>query len=103
MPSGSCLCGKIAFSFLDFHITQGTPKKFVRKGISGLDQRLFFCGDCGTNLFVQPESMEGTTLVRAGSLGDSASDFPIKVEFFTKDRRSYNTPVQDAQQNIANT
>ncbi|KAF3764002.1 hypothetical protein M406DRAFT_75227 [Cryphonectria parasitica EP155] len=95
---GGGYSSNVAVSTTDFKITKGVPKKFVRKGGSGLNHPHFFCGDCGTSLYSQPEAMAGTTLTKAGSLNDDASDISIKVEFFTKDRRNYGVPVQGARQ-----
>lgn len=43
--------------------------------------------------------MPGVTLVKAGTLDGGAADIQIAVEFFTKDRRGFDAPVEGAQQN----
>lgn len=42
--------------------------------------------------------MEGITLIKGGTLDDGAADVPIQVEFYTKDRCSFTTPVDGAEQ-----
>ncbi|KAH8658309.1 Mss4-like protein [Xylariales sp. PMI_506] len=130
MPSGSCVCGTIAYEYsvepavtalchcldcqkwtgsgssanvaiptTEFRIIQGQPKSYARKGDSGLSHVHFFCGDCGSSLYSQPDSMEGTTLIKAGTLDNGAAlHLPIKVEFFARSRPSFETPVAGANQ-----
>ncbi|KAH8886373.1 hypothetical protein GQ53DRAFT_875472 [Thozetella sp. PMI_491] len=82
----------------EFHVTKGTPKKFTRLAAAGKPHHHFFCGDCGSSLYSQPEGMEGVTLVKGGSLDGGASNFPVQVEFFVKDRRVFDLAVDGAQQ-----
>ncbi|CAK7235695.1 hypothetical protein SCUCBS95973_009354 [Sporothrix curviconia] len=130
MPSGSCICGQIAYEFsgnpvttaichcIDcqkwggsgfstniaiptdaFKITSGTPVRFARKGASGQNHVLGFCGNCGTSLFSQPASLGSVTLIKTGSLNDAAArDFAVANELFVKDRRGFASPVAGAAQ-----
>ncbi|KAI5458781.1 Mss4-like protein [Mariannaea sp. PMI_226] len=128
MPSGNCVCGAITLSYsvapaaqalchcldcqkwggsgfssnvgvptAELTIT-GAPKKFTRKGISGQDHNLFFCGECGTSLYSQPDSMAGVTFIKSGILDGDASNIDVGVEFFNNNRRKFTSPVDGAQQ-----
>ena len=55
--------------------------------------------DCGSSIYSQPGSMPDVSVIRGGLLDDGAGDVKIGLEFFTKDRKNYNTPVEGAQQN----
>lgn len=82
-----------------FSIMKGTPKSFVRLGASGKDHAHFFCDNCGSSLYSQPDVMPGTTLIKAGGLSGPASDIsPVGVEFYIKDRPSYARPISEAKQ-----
>lgn len=45
--------------------------------------------------------MPDSTCVKGGGLDGGATDFPIGVEFYVKDRMSYSAPVKDAKQEQA--
>jgi hypothetical protein len=42
--------------------------------------------------------MPDFTLIRAGTLDNGGSDIEVEVEFFTKDRKGFVTPVESAKQ-----
>ena len=42
--------------------------------------------------------MPGVTVIRAGGLDDGAADFPIGIEFFSRNRKSFVHAVEGAQQ-----
>jgi len=129
MPSGSCICGDIAYEYTGapaltalchckdcqkwsggghtsniavpttaFTVTKGTPRKYTRLGNSGEPHDLFFCGRCGSSLYAQPHSMEGVTLVKGGGMDGGAGEVEIGTEFYTKDRRGFETLVVGAKQ-----
>jgi hypothetical protein len=54
--------------------------------------------DCGSSVYGQTELMPDVTLIRAGTLDNGGSDIEVKVEFFTKDRKSFVKPVEGAAQ-----
>ncbi|KAJ5979801.1 hypothetical protein N7481_007099 [Penicillium waksmanii] len=123
MPgSGNCACGNIAFTYTalchcagcqqwsgsafssnvavpttNFAVSKGTPKSWARLAdVSGKEHRHFFCGDCGSSLYSQPEGMPGVTQIKSGNLHDTA--IPIGVEIFATRRLGYVTPIVSANQ-----
>jgi len=52
-----------------FKLTKGTPKKYSAKGDSGQPVHRYFCADCGSPLFSEPE-IQPIFVVKAGSLDD---------------------------------
>ena len=54
--------------------------------------------DCGSSLYSQPESMEGVTIIKTGTLDNGDANIPVQVEFYVKDRLSYMKPLEGAGQ-----
>ncbi|KAL1888582.1 hypothetical protein Sste5346_009451 [Sporothrix stenoceras] len=132
MPSGSCLCGKVAYEYSGnpvttavchctdcqkwggagyssnlaistdaLNITAGTPITYTRKGLSGKDHVLAFCGTCGTSLYSQPDSLGSVTLIKTGTLDDAAvRDLQVANELFVKDRLNFDSAVNGAVQHV---
>ncbi|KEF51281.1 uncharacterized protein A1O9_12631 [Exophiala aquamarina CBS 119918] len=80
-----------------FKITSGEPKTFDTVGDSGKINKHFFCGDCGSSLYCELEVLADKTAIKAGSL-DQPDVGEMQVEFYTKDRVSYQKPQEGAQQ-----
>lgn len=77
----------------------GTPVHYARKGLSGKEHTLSFCGTCGTSLYSQQAGMPGVTLIKTGSLNDAADrNMQVAVELFCKDRVGFDSPVDGAKQ-----
>lgn len=78
----------------------GTPKFFDIAGASGKNNRHFFCGTCGSNLFGELDIMGDKTVIKAGSLdnGEASLRNKVDIEFFVKDRVSYLAAVDVAKQ-----
>ncbi|CCG82097.1 Putative uncharacterized protein [Taphrina deformans PYCC 5710] len=124
--TGSCLCNEIQYEFTgtpavtalchctdcqkwsgssstsnsvvprkDFQVTKGTPKSYSITGDSGKENLHWFCANCGSSLYTELEVMPDMTCVKTGSLDK------VGVEFYTKDRASYLTPVSGADQKSA--
>ncbi|KAJ5557565.1 Glutathione-dependent formaldehyde-activating enzyme/centromere protein V [Penicillium frequentans] len=72
----------------------------VTKGASGKNNRHFFCGTCGSNLFGELDIMGDKTVIKAGSLdnGEASLRNKVDIEFFVKDRVSYLAAVDVAKQ-----
>ncbi|PVH81604.1 hypothetical protein DL98DRAFT_587222 [Cadophora sp. DSE1049] len=81
-----------------FKITKGVPKCFTNIGESGVKHPHFFCGDCGSSIYVQPEAMGDVTVIKSGTLDGEAGNIPITIERFTKYRRDFAAPVHGAIQ-----
>lgn len=68
---------------------------------SGYAYHTFFCGDCGSSLYGQPDSLPEMMSIKAGSLdGDAASleGGKIDAEAFVQRRVSYLKPIEGARQ-----
>ena len=81
-----------------FKITQGTPKRYAVKADSGRTLYRFFCGDCGSPIYSQRETMPGMVTVRAGTL-DNAGDMKITAHIWTKSARPWSY-IDPASQQI---
>ncbi len=64
-------------------IDKGTPKERTRKGDSGNELTINFCGDCGTTLFSAPHARPNIRVMYCGSLDDPAW-VPVKLNIWTK-------------------
>ncbi|MBM0741255.1 GFA family protein [Phormidium sp. CLA17] len=58
-------------------ITQGQPQEWRRKGDSDREVVCFFCGNCGTRLFHQPERNPQITNLKPGTLDDTSWLQPV--------------------------
>lgn len=93
---------------------QGEPKAYDAIGASGKINKHFFCGSCGSSLYCELEVMPDNTVIkyvenrlsivspliimfRAGSL-DQPDVGEMQVEFYVKDRLSYQKPQENASQ-----
>ena len=81
-------------------MTPGTPKTFDAIGDSGKINKHHFCGSCGSSLYTQLEVMPEVTIIKAGILdgGAASLDGKIDVEFYVKDRPSYQQAIHGAKQ-----
>ena len=73
----------------DFALTQGTPKRYAVKADSGRTLQRFFCGDCGSPIYSQRDSMPERMVVRAGSIDDSSA-MKITAHIWTKSARPWS-------------
>ncbi|ODM17687.1 hypothetical protein SI65_06475 [Aspergillus cristatus] len=95
--SGSAFSSNVAVPTAHFSVTKGEPKCWTRLGVvTGKEHHHFFCGDCGTSLYSQPEAMAGVTQIKAGSLRET--NIPIGAEIFVTRRQNYVSLVEGAQQ-----
>ncbi|RVX66783.1 hypothetical protein B0A52_08976 [Exophiala mesophila] len=125
---GGCLCGKVRYEYTGdvglkafcnckdcqkwggaaglpnvvvarsgFKVTAGEPKAFDIVGGSGKINKHFFCADCGSSLYCELEVMPDNTVIKAGSL-DEPDVGEMQVEFYVKDRLSYQKPQENANQ-----
>ena len=73
----------------DFALTQGTPKRYTDKADSGRLLQRFFCGDCGSPVYSQRDSMPERMVVRVGSIDDSSA-MKITAHIWTKSARPWS-------------
>lgn len=58
-------------------ITQGQPQEWRRKSDSDREVICFFCGNCGTRLFHQPERNPNIANLKPGTLDDTSWLQPV--------------------------
>jgi len=51
---------------------QGSPKTYTKKGDSGSEVVSRFCPNCGSTILSEPAAMPGASILRAGTLDDTA-------------------------------
>lgn len=59
-----------------FNMTGDTLATYVDKGDSGKDLRRYFCSQCGSPLYTEPDSRPGIIIVKAGTLDDTTAFKP---------------------------
>jgi hypothetical protein len=96
--SGAAYTANVVVPRTEFKVTKGTPKTYDAKGDSGKINKHFFCGNCGSSLYTELEIMPDVTCVKSGGLDGGATNHPIAVEFYTKDRLDYAKAVEGANQ-----
>lgn len=81
-------------------MTKGTPKSFSKTADSGKTITSFLCGDCGSTLWRETESLAGTKIIKAGILDGDASLEGAKplFETFVVNRVSWLPAVTGAEQ-----
>ncbi|OQD70727.1 hypothetical protein PENPOL_c001G05797 [Penicillium polonicum] len=98
--TGSAFTSNVVVPRDTFKVIKGIPKYFDIAGASGKNNRHFFCGTCGSNLFGELDIMDDKTVIKAGSLdnGEASLRNQVDIEFFVKNRVSYLPAVDVAKQ-----
>ncbi|KXG53324.1 Glutathione-dependent formaldehyde-activating enzyme/centromere protein V [Penicillium griseofulvum] len=99
--SGSAFTTNFIIPRSSFKVLSGTPKSGKYMADSGFEYHTFFCGDCGSSLYGQPDSLPDMMSIKAGSLDNGAAKLEggkIDVEAFIERRVAYLKPLQDASQ-----
>ncbi|KAK9894464.1 hypothetical protein P389DRAFT_197757 [Cystobasidium minutum MCA 4210] len=66
------------------HVTKGSPKVYDdNKADSNKAIHRYFCGNCGSALWSDPESMPGVRFLKLGPL-DNAKDFKLGAEIYVE-------------------
>lgn len=73
----------------DFNYTKGTPKAFARDDLENPVTREF-CGDCGTPILSRTQKMQGTLVIKVGTLDDPAGFGMPQMAVFTAEKREYH-------------
>ena len=60
--------------------TKGKPKEVTIIGNSGKPVHRFFCGDCGTPVWTNAESVDGVSFAKVGPLGDFGNRVKMTME-----------------------
>ncbi|KAL4744552.1 hypothetical protein BDW72DRAFT_188273 [Aspergillus terricola var. indicus] len=99
--SGSAFTTNFILPRSAFKLLSGTPKHGTYTADSGFAYRAYFCGDCGSSLYGEPDSMPEMMSIKAGSLDGGAAklnDGQIDAEAFVKRRVGYLKPIDGATQ-----
>jgi len=124
LSTGAAFTSNVIVPRKDFKVIKGHPKNWVAVGGSGKKNDHFFCGgsfppipssyrpfplvlsrptnqttDCGSSLYTELEVMPDAVVIKSGGIDDKqAKDFPVQVEFYTKDRLGYCAEQKGAKQ-----
>lgn len=80
-----------------FKVKSGTPKDAT---LPGTDSKLYFCRDCGSNLWNETVNMFGLNVLKAGILGEvhDFEDLVPRAEHFAARRPTWLHEVAGATQ-----
>jgi hypothetical protein len=81
--SGTAFVAAMRLPSAGFRITAGTPKRYVGAADSGNAISRWFCGDCGSPIYIQVASRPDIIGLRVGTL-DDPSQFRPEANIFTK-------------------
>ncbi|KAF5864384.1 hypothetical protein ETB97_007946 [Aspergillus alliaceus] len=99
--SGSAFTTNLIIPRSSFKILSGSPKSSQYMADSGYAYHTFFCGDCGSSLYGQPDSLPEMMSIKAGSLDGGAASLEggkIDAEAFVQRRVAYLKPIEGASQ-----
>lgn len=72
-----------------FRVTQGTPRRYVSRSDAGNEVSRYFCGDCGSPLYIQVSTRPDIVGLRVGTL-DDPSVFRPEAEIFMKSAQPWD-------------
>ena len=81
---GSAVATFVSFSPKDFKFSKGTPRKF--KSSPGVSRT--FCGNCGTPISYQAQTLPDEIHLHIGTLSDP-EDFPAQSHVFSGEKLSW--------------
>src|SRR5687767_9414707 len=70
--SGSAFALNMPVRAAALRIVKGSPKGGHTTTPSGVAGRTWFCGDCGVRIYGERDTLEGRSIVRAGTLDDTS-------------------------------
>jgi hypothetical protein len=73
----------------DFRVTKGLPKRYLAKADTGNEVSRYFCGDCGTPLYVQVATRFDIVGIRVCTF-DDPSWFKPEANIFTKSAQPWD-------------
>jgi hypothetical protein len=87
--SGAANVPAVRLPSAEFRITKGTPKTYIAKSDAGNDISRFFCGECGTPLYVQVSTRPDMVGLRVTTF-DDPSWFKPDANIFTKSAQPWD-------------
>jgi hypothetical protein len=87
--SGTAFVAAMRVPAAGFRITQGTPKRYVATSDVGNAVARWFCGDCGSPLYIQVASRPDIVGLRVGTL-DEPGEFRPEANIFVKSAQPWD-------------
>ncbi len=87
--SGTAYVAAMRMPSAGFRITRGAPKRYVGQSDAGNQVTRFFCGDCGSPLYIQVASRPDIVGLRVGTL-DDPSGFRAEADIFVKSAQPWD-------------
>jgi hypothetical protein len=87
--SGTAYVAAMRVPAAGFCITKGTPKRFTATSDAGNAVTRWFCGDCGSPLYIQVATRPDIVGLRVGTL-DDPGEFRPEANIFTKSAQPWD-------------
>ncbi|HTT79073.1 MAG TPA: GFA family protein [Stellaceae bacterium] len=87
--SGTAYVAAMRVPSAGFRITRGAPKRFVATSDSGNEITRWFCGDCGSPLYIQVATRPDIVGLRVGTLDDPAQ-FRPEADIFVRSAQPWD-------------
>ena len=87
--SGTAFVAAMRMPAAGFRVTKGAPKRYVATSDAGNAVSRFFCGDCGSPLYIQVSTRPDIVGLRVGTL-DDPSGFRAEADIFVKSAQPWD-------------
>jgi hypothetical protein len=87
--SGTAFVAAMRLPAAGFRITKGAPKRYVATSDAGNTVARYFCGDCGSPLYIQVATRPDIVGLRVGTL-DDPSTFRADANIFVKSAQPWD-------------
>jgi hypothetical protein len=87
--SGTAYVAAMRVPAAGFRITQGAPRRYVATSDAGNAVARYFCGDCGSPLYIGVASRPDIVGIRVGTL-DDPSEFRPEADIFVKSAQPWD-------------
>lgn len=87
--SGTAFVAAMRMPAARFRITKGVAKRYVATSDAGNAVSRFFCGDCGSPLYIQVSTRPDIVGLRVGTL-DDPSGFRAEADIFVKSAQPWD-------------
>ena len=87
--SGTAYVAAMRVPAAGFRITKGLPRRYVGQSDAGNEVARFFCGDCGSPLYIQVASRPDIVGLRVGTL-DDPGEFRAEADIFVKSAQKWD-------------
>ena len=87
--SGTAFVAAMRVPAVGFRITKGAPKRYLSPSDAGNAVSRWFCGDCGSPLYIQVASRPDIVGLRVGTL-DVPGEFHPEANIFVKSAQPWD-------------